>query len=365
MKYKVYVITNTVNGKKYVGYTCWKLSRRWTRHCARAHRPEATDYESHFKRAIRKHGRGAFRSEVVETFGTKKEALAAEVRWIKKLDTFEGVGYNSTAGGECGGGASKITPEDVQLIRRRYENPYLKFDLKELSKRFGITTVSIMSAAKGTTWAGVSYKPYHDYLGKLRLKEVAHIKYCLREEVHSVTKLAERFGVSPYTVRSIGRNETWTQVKPVHAPDININDPASTRDKDYRILAENEVAHIKWLFDNTSLSVKAIAEHFGCSVNTVYSVRSGRTWADTAPKRDNSITITETEGRGRYKKYSTLGKRKAAYVKWCETTAVTAKQLADLFNCTQTTVTNVWQGKTYKNVEPRNVVEFSDALLHT
>lgn len=32
MQYKIYLITNTVNGKKYVGQTKGKVSRRWTNH---------------------------------------------------------------------------------------------------------------------------------------------------------------------------------------------------------------------------------------------------------------------------------------------------------------------------------------------
>lgn len=100
----VYLLTNTVNGKRYVGKACLP-AKRWTQHKVDAKRGSDTP----LCRSLRKHGPGAFRFEVVQECASEAESFDAERGWIAKLDsTVLGNGYNQTGGGE---GLSQCLPE--------------------------------------------------------------------------------------------------------------------------------------------------------------------------------------------------------------------------------------------------------------
>lgn len=90
----VYVWTNTVNGKQYVGKTLEPEARR------RSHLSEANRGEGfYFHQAIRKHGIDAFTYDEVFWSDDDTELKSREVEEIAQRGTFGG-GYNMTPGGE-------------------------------------------------------------------------------------------------------------------------------------------------------------------------------------------------------------------------------------------------------------------------
>lgn len=117
----VYLITNRVNGKKYVGCTKVSLERRWEQH-----RSAATKGSSlALHRALRKYGPGSFTIEPIEEVeGTYGALLSAEVRLIATHGTIFPVGYNLTSGGE---GVDYDVPvvraKQLAGVRARSENP--------------------------------------------------------------------------------------------------------------------------------------------------------------------------------------------------------------------------------------------------
>jgi group I intron endonuclease len=99
----VYVITNTVNGKQYVGQTWRTVTTRWTAHCNAA-RTTGDARKMPIVRAIRRYGSDAFRVETLDTkVGCSQEELdAAEHAAILRLDTIAPRGYNLRLGGSHG-----------------------------------------------------------------------------------------------------------------------------------------------------------------------------------------------------------------------------------------------------------------------
>lgn len=89
----VYMHENRENGKKYIGITCQKPTKRWQngegyRGCSR------------FYSAIKSHGWDAFRHELLFTDLTQGEAEQKEVELIEKYETLNPEkGYNLDAGG--------------------------------------------------------------------------------------------------------------------------------------------------------------------------------------------------------------------------------------------------------------------------
>lgn len=103
----IYRITNTVNGKVYIGFTTKTLEQRWKEHLYRAqwkHPNGEYRYTHHFYCAIRKHGEYVWKHEVLIE---ESDALWAhnftERFLIAHFDSAKSEnGYNSSLGGEVG-----------------------------------------------------------------------------------------------------------------------------------------------------------------------------------------------------------------------------------------------------------------------
>lgn len=95
--YSIYVFTNTLNGKQYVGMTKQDVVERVKHHLWSAKCDHATKWAFHY--AIRTHGEEHFIWETVLTGLTYDEACSAEIQLIASLDTYHH-GYNSTLGGD-------------------------------------------------------------------------------------------------------------------------------------------------------------------------------------------------------------------------------------------------------------------------
>lgn len=96
--YYVYIHTNKINFKRYVGITCQKPERRWR---------NGDGYKKHkyFWCAIKKYGWDNFEHEIVASCLTEDEAKNFEIILIKELQTNNGAyGYNQTNGGDGVGG---------------------------------------------------------------------------------------------------------------------------------------------------------------------------------------------------------------------------------------------------------------------
>lgn len=111
----IYLITNQINGKKYVGQTVQTVAKRWKRHC----------WESTMKRkvmaitgAIAVHGAKNFTIEQLEECQTIDQLNAAEEFWISKLATLSPTGYNLTPGGKSRGHLLPETRLKISLANK-------------------------------------------------------------------------------------------------------------------------------------------------------------------------------------------------------------------------------------------------------
>lgn len=94
--WNIYRITNTQNGKSYIGQTVKQVHVRFREHQWLATRPESN---WHFAKALRKYPFSAWVIETIDFAFTVEEAHAKECAWIAKCDTVAH-GYNSTLGGQ-------------------------------------------------------------------------------------------------------------------------------------------------------------------------------------------------------------------------------------------------------------------------
>lgn len=90
----IYKITNTINGKMYIGKTESTIEKRFQQHCKDSQREKTSNRPLY--RAMRKYGVEFFSIEEIEETDNPEER---EIYWIEFYGTFKN-GYNATIGGD-------------------------------------------------------------------------------------------------------------------------------------------------------------------------------------------------------------------------------------------------------------------------
>lgn len=95
--HKIYLVTNILNGKKYVGYTSLSIRKRWAQH-----RADAKRRLYHFSKAIEKYGPENFTIELLAETKNRNQALyELEPFYIRYYNTRNPKrGYNLSDGGD-------------------------------------------------------------------------------------------------------------------------------------------------------------------------------------------------------------------------------------------------------------------------
>lgn len=113
----IYLITNLVNGKQYVGQSIG-IAHRWVQH-----KNSKEDYP--ISKAIRKYGKDNFKFEIIENC-LPKDLDEKEKYYIKKYNTVIPNGYNITYGGNQG------LKYDYEAIYNKWQEGYLCKELEEI-----------------------------------------------------------------------------------------------------------------------------------------------------------------------------------------------------------------------------------------
>ncbi|MCM3347423.1 NUMOD1 domain-containing DNA-binding protein [Cytobacillus kochii] len=136
----LYIITNVINGKKYIGLTN-NIARRWYEH-------RVSQKDSLIGRAIGKYGEDNFLFEVLGTFVSKEEVSNAEIEAIKANQSHisTGLGYNVSRGGETGSYVQQkpvwVYSTDGEFVAR-YES------VSECARKIGAENSNVSICARG------------------------------------------------------------------------------------------------------------------------------------------------------------------------------------------------------------------------
>lgn len=207
-KFKVYVHTNKVNGKKYIGITGREPEDRWA---------NGLGYKSnkHFDGAIQKYGWDNFNHEVLFEFNTVEEAMRKETELILEWKTNDpNLGYNAMINGTIGSYTLGKPANNRRKIKCIELNEI--FDsVRIAASETGTNRGSITRCCQGS---GITANGYHwEYVDeelkekfKSKRKEVLDKEgvsrsrkvRCLEtgEIVESNKVLAERYKILPTTV---------------------------------------------------------------------------------------------------------------------------------------------------------------------
>ena len=110
----IYKITNTINGKSYIGQTIQNVKERFYQHCATKCSKAVSNMAIH--RAIKKYGKSNFTVEVIEEIDSAN--LNDRERYQIKYYNSYNNGYNSTKGGQDG--CKSFKDLDVESIIKEY-----------------------------------------------------------------------------------------------------------------------------------------------------------------------------------------------------------------------------------------------------
>ena len=94
--FRLYVVTNIINGKQYVGQTCRSMQERWNGHC------KLSSTTSLLRQAIAKYGKDAFDVQVIIESLSIDQANDLEKLFIQLNSTLAPGGYNLQHGGMNG-----------------------------------------------------------------------------------------------------------------------------------------------------------------------------------------------------------------------------------------------------------------------
>lgn len=178
----VYVVTNKLNGKQYVGMTKFTAEIRWKEHIKNAIK---LGHKTKFAKAIRKYGPKQFGIQAIYKSDNIKELFAEEKRMIDLLGTMVS-GYNSTKGGE-GVVGGHLSEEHKEKLRRK-RKPLTKEHRQTLSQKLKGRVVSqetrkaLSRALKGKSRSEAQKQAMREAKQKTDTHEVAKSNWRKRKE---------------------------------------------------------------------------------------------------------------------------------------------------------------------------------------
>lgn len=117
--FEIYKITNSLDGKVYIGLTSKTADMRFGQHCKHSGRdlryaPKRFKRPSTVQRAIRVYGEQNFSLEVIDRAESREEAWQKERYWIRVYKSNDRrFGYNRTRGGDGVLRNHQQRPEDI------------------------------------------------------------------------------------------------------------------------------------------------------------------------------------------------------------------------------------------------------------
>jgi group I intron endonuclease len=269
--YQLYLITNNINGKQYIGQTIRKLSHRYAEHCS-----SVIAKGSLIQRAIHKYGKDNFTMVLIQTCNSQEELDKAEIDAIIKYNTQSPNGYNLSLGGK-GGSKSLETRAKMRIANKRPHKEETKRKLRYINT--------------GKTLSDATKKKISE-----TLKRNGHRKGAPFTEEHkrNIGKASRGRQFSPESIQLISeklsgennpnfgkkRSDEYKQKMSEKMKEIKKGQPR-------RKLNEEKVKEIKILLRQKK-SITSISKIYGVSFETISDINKGRTWKHVILEEDSN-----------------------------------------------------------------------------
>lgn len=160
---KIYLITNDINSKAYIGQTIQSLNKRFNGHCCYSKSDKSINM--YIKRAIHKYGRDHFSISLIEECPIDK-MNEREQYWINYYNSYN-EGYNLTLGGQESNYFSLNKLENI-IDLKKFEQYIIEFRplAVEVSKHFGISKCSVYNLIRRLNNPNLILNSYNPRKGK-------------------------------------------------------------------------------------------------------------------------------------------------------------------------------------------------------
>lgn len=194
----IYLVTNKINGKQYIGQTIRTIEERWKGHISTSKHQKDNNY---FHNAIQKYGESSFEISLLEKVEDASLLDKKEQYYISKYNTYFPNGYNTTVGG---GGVQR---HNYNRIKELWDLGYASKEICELENVHQDTLRFIL---KG-------YKDYNQETARKR--GITHYRGCrvgqytkdgkFIQAFSSIAEASRAMGVTDMAIgRAIKRNGT-------------------------------------------------------------------------------------------------------------------------------------------------------------
>lgn len=160
---KIYLITNDINSKVYIGQTIQTLNKRFNGHCCYSKSDRSASM--YIKRAIHKYGRDKFHIHLLEECPIDN-LNDREKYWINYYNSYN-TGYNLTLGGQDSNYFNLHKLENTVDIEK-FKQYIIEFKplAIEVSKHFGISKCSVYNLIKRINLPNLILNSYNPRKGK-------------------------------------------------------------------------------------------------------------------------------------------------------------------------------------------------------
>lgn len=288
----IYVMTNKINNKKYVGQTN-NFRVRMNAHKSDAFNPNSHSYKYPLSEAIRKYGWDNFDNRIIEEISDEEDYRYVDERekfYIQYYDSLAGKnGYNICLGG-AGNPKNKLTFEQKVGLSKLFSLE----DIIDIQTRIiaGEKRKSIVESYPKLTYsmldninAGMNFKndklsyPLHNYKQdlstKFNLNEIHQIKDDIIKGI-KYKDISIKWDISVSMLALINNGKQWYEKE--------YNYPLCYCNNSRNHSANTWVKDVQHDLINSSLTIKEISEKYNKSYDTIKKINRGESHRNPAYK---------------------------------------------------------------------------------
>lgn len=348
----IYMCTNLINGKKYIGKTVQPFNNRIAQHKYKSEKCENTNI---LYNAIRKYGWENFKWEIIDCAYNDEELSNKETEYIKRYNTFykSNKGYNMTLGGEGTVGYGNINEDIAYQIKELLRDTSLP--MSKIGKMFGIKKEIVESIYYGNSWIHVEVERFQPRMNrnrenrdwdciKLKDKNVVKIKEMLRDG-YRIREIADIFNVSETLISHINVGKVWRHIE------VNGFKYSKGRKSGYEhansSLKEDDVYKIKKMIMENKITLTEIAKMYGVNKTTISRIAKGETYKNVVVK---GFEPQKRNSNGSKNGMAKLTEKQIVEIKKLIKEGKTNVEIARIFNVKPNAISRIRTGKRWSHI---------------
>ena len=237
----IYIITNDLNDKVYIGYTSQTISRRFYTHCWEAQ--NNNNDTSYLHKAIRKYGKEHFKISLIESFNEEeKDWKELEKYYIKRYNSVVPNGYNILEGGNIppvhygeDNIKTKLSEQDLDKLIIMLKETTIP--INKLGELFNISSSQVNLINQGKSRRRVQEKypirKYNEF--ELRALDIIDL---LKQGI-SNKEIAQKYNMKANTIASINTGKLYRYLYNGKYPIREERFPQTQKQKEKALLVIN------------------------------------------------------------------------------------------------------------------------------